>query len=239
MASKPKEAFHRGLEIWSALSASDQSAARVLSELKREGFRVSQASVFRWVKEWKGVVHAAVEMLEAEPASASDDRASSSRELAAPIDVPADLRDILPARLLPVAKGRGADALEAAVCTISEAVRARAEEIVESDDKNRMRTFVSALNVMSGVIERIAAARSTASIAHRSYCEGDRLLAEGERLRAEAQKFSAEAEVAMCGVRALNAKEIPVIANDVSEAKGQEALAILRGQCPQISGGSK
>lgn len=43
--------------------------------------------------------------------------------------------------------------------------------------------------------------RATVSIAHRSYCEGDRLQAEGE-------KFKAEARAIMEGGRASRAKEI-------------------------------
>jgi hypothetical protein len=44
---------------------------------------------------------------------------------------------------------------------------------------------------LAGAMERIVTARATVSIAHRSYSEGDRLLAEAERQRAEARKLEA------------------------------------------------
>jgi hypothetical protein len=72
---------------------------------------------------------------------------------------------------------------------LSEAIGREAASIVEAGDEIRLRTTVAALGVLASAVDRISAARSTPSAAHRSYCEGDRLLAEGEKLDSISEAF--------------------------------------------------
>jgi hypothetical protein len=106
-------------------------------------------------------------------------------------DIPPALRDVLPARLLSVAHGQGLDRLEEAICILSDGLAARVDEIV-ADNKSLL-VAAQAFSAMACAMERVVSARVAVSFAHRSYCEGDRLLAEAELHRAKAKNLNAEA----------------------------------------------
>jgi hypothetical protein len=223
MTTRKPRAYDRGLELWHLTPEVRRTAVHVLDELRGEGFRVSKASVCRWAKEWRRVVRTAADLVTTEPKP-------SPPQAVAPTDsqqgISPDLLDVLPPRLLGVARGKGIDAVEDAICVLSEAIGREAASIVEAGDKIRLRTTVAALGVLAGAVERIAAARSTPSAAHRSYCEGDRLLAEGEKLRAEAQSI-------LSGARAASAKEITPVGDGagrrpMSRSTQDEIMALLR-----------
>lgn len=218
------KAKDRGQEIWFLLSESERTAGRVLDGLKAEGIRASKASVCRWANEWKAVVHKAVDLIEL-PAPTET---TTTADLA---DIPAELRQVIPDRLLHVAKGRGLDRVEDAIGILSDGIAARAQQLVADENHKTLRTAVGALATMASAMERIVTSRATVSIAHRSYCEGDRLLAEAERHRAEAKKIDAETEALSGESRARNAREIPGTAYDheVSISNTEEAMAALRG----------
>src|SRR5262245_31128884 len=95
------EARDRGQELWSLLPKQERTAGRVLDALAREGIKASKASVCRWAKEWKRVVHTAADLIELPPKPAA--AASPPADLA---DVPPELRQIIPDRLLHVARGK-------------------------------------------------------------------------------------------------------------------------------------
>ncbi len=210
MSRKSKStAYCRGQEIWSLLSESDRTAVRVLAELRGEGYRASRATVSRWVQEWRRVVHTATEMLAVEAGAGPR---AETREIAIRSDLPAELKEILPARLMPVARETGIAAIEDAICAVSDAIRSEARNIVSDQDKTRLRTFVSALGAMASAMEQVANVRTATSTAHRSYCEGDRLLAEAEKLRAEARKTDAEAQAVL--PKPIEAREIQGSPND-------------------------
>jgi hypothetical protein len=212
----------RGQEIWFLIPESERTAARVLDELSKEGFKVSKATVSRWAKGWKNIAHKAVDLIKLPKAGP---RAETAIDLA---DIPAELRCVLPDRLLLVARGKGLDRVEDAICILSNGLAARADELVKNDKS--LKIAVGTLSAMASAMERIVASRATVSIAHRSFCEGDRLLAEAERHRAEAKKFNAETEALSNESRARNAREIPGTASyKKSMSAEHEVLAALRG----------
>jgi hypothetical protein len=191
------KARDRGEALWFLLPDSQRTAARVLDELSKEGITVSKASVCRWARSWKGIADKVVDLVELPPEQAP----ATSAELA---EIPPELRDVLPDRLLLVARGEGLDRIEHAICILSDGLAARADEIV-GDDKSLL-VVAGALSAMAAAMERIVAARATVSMAHRSYCEGDRLLAEADLHRATAKKLAAEFErsVTICDLKRIN-----------------------------------
>src|SRR3954447_7896947 len=178
------KAFDRGQQLWFLLPETERTAARVRCELADEGIVVSKASVSRWANNWRRVAHKAVDLIELPPARSP----TTATEFA---DIPPELRDLLPPRLLLVARGEGLDRIEDAISILSQGIAARAEEIVS--DHSSLPLAAAALSAMANAMERIVAARVAVSFAHRSYSEGDRLLAEAELHRATAKKLNAEA----------------------------------------------
>jgi hypothetical protein len=132
----------------------ERTAVGVLDKLLAEGFRVSKASVCRWAHEWARVVHEVADLVNGEPPV-------TLPTTLAPLDpakdpsFPPELRGVLPARLLHIARGAGVDAVEDATRALSEAVREQATTIAKAGDK-RLRTVVAALGVMAGVVEHFS-----------------------------------------------------------------------------------
>lgn len=179
------QARDRGQDLWFLLPAAERTAARVRRELADEGIVVSKASVCRWAVDWKRVAHKAVDLVEL-PSGQTPGTTARVPEIAP------TLRDVLPERLLAVARGEGLDRLEDAICILSNGLAANVDEIVQRDTS--LLVTAQALLAMATAMERIVAARAAVSFAHRSYCEGDRLLAQAELHRATAKKLTAEVE---------------------------------------------
>src|SRR4051794_24213932 len=99
------KARDRGEQLWFILPEPDRTAARVRRELANEGVVVSKATLSRWANDWKRIAHKAVDLVQL-PAEQTP---ATTAELA---DIPPALRDVLPARLLLVARGQGLDHLE-------------------------------------------------------------------------------------------------------------------------------
>jgi hypothetical protein len=177
------KARDRGEQLWFILPEPDRTAARVRRELAKEGVVVSKATLSRWANEWKRIDHKAVDLVEL-PAEQTPATAAGLA------DIPPALRDVLPTRLLLVARGEGLGRLEDAICTLSDGLGAHADEIVANDKS--LLIAAASLSAMACAMERIIAARVAVSFAHRSYCEGDRLLAEAELHRATAKKLNGE-----------------------------------------------
>src|SRR4051794_33378191 len=107
------KAFDRGQQLWFLLPETERTAARVRRELVKEGIVVSKASVSRWANKWKRIAHKAVDLVEL-PVGQTP---ATATELA---DIPPELREVLPDRLLLVARGEGLDRLEDAICILSD-----------------------------------------------------------------------------------------------------------------------
>jgi hypothetical protein len=198
----------------------------VLEGLARENIKVSKASVCRWAKGWKAVVHRAVDLIEL-PLKPANETATAE----ALADIPAELRQTFPDRLLHVARGKGLDRVEEAIRILSDAIARRASELVSNKDPKALRTVVGALATMASAMESIVTSRATVATAHRSYSEGDRLLAEADRLRAEAMKLTAEAEIMRNAALADNAKNITpcdTTGHGADREFEDEAIAIVR-----------
>src|SRR4051812_40203632 len=113
------KARDRGEQLWFILPEPDRTAARVRRELAKEGVVVSKATLSRWANEWKRIDHKAVDLVEL-PAEQTPATAAGLAHIRA------GLRDVLPTRLLLVARGEGLDRLEDAICTLSDGLGARA-----------------------------------------------------------------------------------------------------------------
>ena len=121
-------------------------------------------------------------------------------------------------RLQIVARGNGLDRVEDAICKVSELIANRADS---SMSEKGLQTAVGAIAGLAYAMERIVKSRAMVSIAHRSYAEGDKLLAEAERDCAEANKLQAETAM-LVEKRGSNAAS-------KTHDPGTDALAILRG----------
>lgn len=219
------KAFERGQDLWFLLPESERTAVRVLNDLRHEGFNVSKATVSRWANQWRQVAGEVAALIPV-PATAANK---------APVDlsdIPEWARKALPERLWLVAKGKGLDRVEDAVGIFAEAIGAAAPQLVEDlfkGDGKALRVGVSALVALASTMERIVHAWAMVSVAHRSFCEGDKLQAEGRLADAHAKK-TAPAAVPHCrecgSEQAIKPERI---APTLAFTAEQEALATLRG----------
>jgi hypothetical protein len=175
------ESHDRGQTIWFLLPESERTAVRVLNELSREGFKVSKATVSRWANNWKQAAHKAVDLIPLPDKGVE----APADDLS---DIPEWIRKALPERLLVIARGKGLDRVEHAICLLCDGLSARVEQIVR-DDRSLLVT-AGALSAMATAMYQVTSARAIVAIAHRSFCEGDKLSAEAKKVEAEAQVAS-------------------------------------------------
>jgi hypothetical protein len=171
------QAFERGQDFWFLLPESERTAVRVLNELRGEGYRVSKATVSRWANQWRQIADE-VEALIPVPAVTADKAAADLS------DIPEWARKALPERLWQVAKGKGLDRVEDAVGLFADALGAAAPRLVEDlfkGDRKALQIAVAALVALASTMGRVVTARSMVSLAHRSFCEGDKLQAEAKK----------------------------------------------------------
>src|SRR5262249_27173600 len=160
--------------LWFLLPEQERTAARALEHLRAEGFNVSKATVARWAKAWKEIAYKAVNLIDL-PKSAPP----AAAMLADLADVPAELRAVIPDRLLLVAKGKGLDRVENAIAIFCDGIAARAPQILDGSFKSHtsqesqskshssadksLRLATGSLATMAAAMERVIVARATVS----------------------------------------------------------------------------
>jgi len=178
------KAFERGQDFWLLLPESERTAVRVLKELRRDGFNVSKATVSRWANRWRQVSAELTPLVTVPPTAADKQPADLS-------DIPEWARKTLPEQLWQVAKGKGLDRVEDAVCILAEKVGAAAPRIVDDvlkGDGKELRVALNGLLAMASTLERVAHARAMVALAHRSFSEGDKRRAEDQLAAAQAKE---------------------------------------------------
>jgi hypothetical protein len=190
--SQPQATKVLARTVWESLPEGKRGARRVSALLAKDGIKVPPSSVDRWIKEWTG---SPKQWKSAGSAAAAVVEKIPPKKVEPPADlqqVPSELRNILPAHIMRMAKGQGLDRVENAIGIIAKKLEDQAATLVE--DQEKFDTAIKGLAVFAGALQTIAQARAVVSIAHRNFAEGDRLRAEALQLEAAADKLSAEAD---------------------------------------------
>lgn len=160
--------------------------------------------------------------------------------------IPKELQDAVGLRTLFIARGKGLDRVENAICEVADEIAKKAREIatavmqVESASEattkgadgevistakvqnNAGEKAIAQLATLATAMREIVSSRVMYSVAFRNYGEGDRLSGEGDKLKAEAQTLIEEG-------RAGRAKEISGdVAGPYDPSEEDEAVGLLR-----------